>query len=171
MHSSKGFWNITNVYVCAEYFALLLQMCQSIFCRVTTFIGWVFVPHGDWPQAVQRHDRMYGAMCSCINMNHLYWHKILWYLLMQGLKAVNFPESEYAHHQISQVAYFGEQSRAEARRTIKARQLSRSTNKRCHLHKCSCMTTQYTCMNNICFCHKVSLPSIGQWYHSQSAVM
>ncbi|KAL0045028.1 hypothetical protein WJX82_005815 [Trebouxia sp. C0006] len=44
-----------------------------------------------------------------------------------GMKAVNFPDSQYDHHQISQAAKFVEQSRLEARRTIKARQFSRFT--------------------------------------------
>ncbi|KAL0019074.1 hypothetical protein WJX79_001587 [Trebouxia sp. C0005] len=49
------------------------------------------------------------------------------YRIRHGLKAVNFPDSQYDHHQISQVAHFGEQSRAEAIRTVKARQHSRFT--------------------------------------------
>ena len=64
-------------------------------------------------------------------------------MLMQGMKAVNFPDSQYDHHQIGQVAKFDEQSRLEARRTIKARQHSRLTYKHCHIvHICSCMTHQ-----------------------------
>ena len=46
---------------------------------------------------------------------------------MQGLKAVNFPDTEYDHHEVSQVADFREQSRTEARRVVKARQHSRWT--------------------------------------------
>ncbi len=42
-------------------------------------------------------------------------------MLMQGMKAVNFPDSQYDHHQIGQVAKFDEQSRLEAKRVIKAR--------------------------------------------------
>ncbi len=60
---------------------------------------------------------------------------------MQGLKAVNFPDSQYDHHQVSQVADFREHSRLEARRIVKARQHSRWTNARCHiLHCCSCVS-------------------------------
>ncbi|KAL0045144.1 hypothetical protein WJX82_009940 [Trebouxia sp. C0006] len=47
--------------------------------------------------------------------------------IRHGLKAVNFPHSQYDHHQLSQVVDFREQSRAEARRIVKARQLSRFT--------------------------------------------
>ncbi len=54
-------------------------------------------------------------------------------MLTQGMKAINFPDSQYDHHQIVQVAKFDEQIRLEARRTIKARQFSRLTNKRCHI--------------------------------------
>ncbi|KAL0020522.1 hypothetical protein WJX79_000225 [Trebouxia sp. C0005] len=47
--------------------------------------------------------------------------------IRHGLKAVNFPDSQYDQHEIGQVADFGEQSRLEARRTVKARQHSRFT--------------------------------------------
>ena len=80
-------------------------------------------------------------------------------MLMQGMKAVNFPDSQYDHHQISQVAKFDEQSRLEARRTIKARQFSRLRDKHCHImHMCSCMTIKYTCTHNIHILSSSSLP-------------
>lgn len=39
MHSGKGAENIIQVGVSAVTFALLLQMCQSISCRVKDYIG------------------------------------------------------------------------------------------------------------------------------------
>jgi len=90
-------------------------------------------------------DKMYGAIVF------LYQHEQLILahnMLMQGMKAVNFPDSQYDHHQIGQVAKFDEQSRLEAKRVIKARQYSRFTNKHCHVI-CSCMTNKYTGTHNI----------------------
>ena len=92
-------------------------------------------------------DKMYDAIVF------LYQHEQLTLahkMLMQGMKAVNFPDSQYDHHQISQVAKFVEQTRLEARRIIKARQFSRLTDKHCHImHICSCMTIKYTGTHNI----------------------
>lgn len=67
---------------------------------------------------------------------------------MQGLKVVNFPDSQYDHHQVSQVADFREHSRLEARRIVKARQHSRWSNARRHiLHCCLCVSVECTGMN------------------------
>ena len=87
---------------------------------------------------------------------------------MQGLKAVNFPDSQYDHHQVSQVADFREHSRLEARRIVKARQHSRWSNARCHtLHCCSCasiectgMNTKHTLYNNISY-QSFDAPIVG----------
>jgi len=91
-------------------------------------------------------DNMYDAIVFLYqHVQLILAHK----MFMQGMKAVNFPDSQYDHHQISQAAKFVEQSRLEARRTIKARQFSRLTDKHCHImHICSCMTIKYSCTHN-----------------------